>query len=596
LALADPGKEKGKRGILALAQVERGENMPAWARGSTMRRLNSRLPQKFGTYVLLRPLGEGGMGTVSLAMSGHRDLETLCVVKRLLPALASQPDQVRHFRHEADLARQLVHSNLAHTHNIGEVDGEVFLVQEFVEGHDVSALLERMAAQGRVLPVPVAVYIVGEIARGLSYAHDFEGLNLVHRDINPPNVRLTYAGEVKLLDFGIASSDLRAEGPGQDRAAGKLWHLAPEQLRPGDKLDRRTDIYALGVLLWQLLTQRPVGTVRDQGRETRPAETEGEILTWVSRGEHQPPSIFNSEVPPELDAVVKQATSVRPEGRFANADELRRALAVFIPPEVHPELWLSLAMKEIFAPEQERADRRQLVESARHLLDDDGLPERRRARSASQPKANPVLLSDSIRQKLRFVAPIAVGGLVGLCVLLWLRLTVERDKTATAAAPPSLRVSPSLPAPPPMPAPTMRVPERPSTPAVGSPPGTVSHTMVDGKGGRPSVPPKRAEAGAELPAAAAPPARTDHLELARDAFNARDWPRAIEEGKRAVAAGGGAEAHSLVGNTYFKMGRFAEAEQEYTKAISLEPENALLRDRLNIAHARVQESTLPGKP
>ena len=104
------------------------------------------------------------MGAVYLAMSGHRELETLCVVKRLLPALLSQPDHVRNFRHEADLARQLVHSNLAHTHNIGEVGGEVFLVQEFVEGHDVSALLERMAAQGRVLPVPVAVYIVSEIA------------------------------------------------------------------------------------------------------------------------------------------------------------------------------------------------------------------------------------------------------------------------------------------------------------------------------------------------------------------------------------------------------------------------------------------------
>src|ERR1700690_1560785 len=110
--------------------------MLAKATRPRMRRLDSRLPQKFGAYVLLRPLGEGGMGAVYLAMSGHRELETLCVVKRLLPALLSQPDHVRNFRHEADLARQLVHSNLAHTHNIGEVGGEVFLVQAFVEGHD----------------------------------------------------------------------------------------------------------------------------------------------------------------------------------------------------------------------------------------------------------------------------------------------------------------------------------------------------------------------------------------------------------------------------------------------------------------------------
>ncbi len=561
-----------------------------------MRGLKSRLPQKFGAYVLLKPLGEGGMGAVYLAMSGHRELETLCVVKRLLPALALQPDHVRHFRHEADLARQLVHSNLAHTHNIGEVEGEVFLVQEFVEGHDVSALLEKMSAQGRVLPVPVAVHIVAEIARGLSYAHDFEGLNLVHRDINPPNVRLTYAGEVKLLDFGIASSDLHGESPGQHRAAGKLWHLAPEQLRPGDKLDRRTDIYALGVLLWQLLTQRPVGTIRDKGRETRLAETEGEILMWISRGEHQMPSMLNSEVPPELDAVVKQATSVLPENRFANADELRRALAVFIPPEVHPELWLSLAMKEIFAPEQERSERRQLVESARHLLDSEALPERRRSRSSSLPKAAALPPANAIRQKLRFIAPIAVGGLVGLCVLLWLRLSVERNKTVVAL--PSLSVSQSSPPNIPTPVPALpRVPEKPSTPAAGLPPASVLHTSldakVDAKEMRPIVQAKRVEASAEVPGL---PAKPDHLGLARDAFNARDWPRALEEGRRAVTAGGGAEAHAIVGNTYFKMGRFAQAEQEYTKAIALEPGNALLRDRLSIAHARVQESPIPRKP
>jgi serine/threonine protein kinase len=534
------------------------------------------------------------MGAVYLAMSGHRELETLCVVKRLLPALLSQPDHVRNFRHEADLARQLVHSNLAHTHNIGEVGGEVFLVQEFVEGHDVSALLDRMAAQGRVLPVPVAVYIAIEIARGLAYAHDFENLNLVHRDINPPNVRLTYAGEVKLLDFGIASSDLHGGGPGAQRAAGKLWHLAPEQLRQGERLDRRTDIYALGVLLWELLTQRPVGTVRDKGRETRLPETEGEILMWISRGEHLPPSTFNSEVPPELDAVVKQATSVLPENRFANADELRRALAAFIPPEVHPELWLSLAMKEIFAPEQERAERRQLVESARHLLDDAGLPERRRAGSGTLPEAVVASPANAIRQKLRWLAPMAVGALVGLCVLLWMLLTVERNKQAVVAVPTSDSVSRSLPTPPALSASTAQVPvpalprspEKFSAPVPASPATSAPRSSAEAKDAHAA---KHPEGTVEVPVA-----KPDHLSLAREAFNARDWARALEEGKRAVIASGGAEAHAVVGNTYFKMGRFAEAEQEYAKAVALDPANTLLRNRLGIAHARVQES--PQKP
>jgi serine/threonine protein kinase len=541
------------------------------------------------------------MGAVYLAMSGHRELETLCVVKRLLPALLSQPDHVRNFRHEADLARQLVHSNLAHTHNIGEVEGEVFLVQEFVEGHDVSALLARMGVQGRVLPVPVAVYIVAEIARGLAYAHDFEGLNLVHRDINPPNVRLTYAGEVKLLDFGIASSDLHGGGPGQQRAAGKLWHLAPEQLRPGDKLDRRTDIYALGVLLWELLTQRSVGTVKDHGRETRLPETEGEILMWISRGEHQPPSIFNAEVPPELDAVVKQATSVRPEDRFANADELRRALAVFIPPEVHPELWLSLAMKEIFAPEQERVERRQLVESARHLLEDKGLPERRATRSASLPKAASSR-SDLQQQWHRlWLAPILAGALLGLCVPIWLHLTRTQDKTkdkpkdnpGSVAIPARQMVSPSVPA---APAPSRQVsapvaPPRPSNTAAASNAAPAPANVPRAEAGPPPASAKRPDSAVEVPVP-----KPDHLSLARDAFNARDWVHALDEGKRAVAAGGGAEAHAIVGNTYYKMGRFAEAEQAYTKAVAIEPSNKLLRDRQSIAHARAVEIKMGKEP
>ena len=519
------------------------------------------------------------MGAVHLAMSGHRELETLCVVKRMLPKLLSQPDHVNNFRHEADLARQLVHSNLAHTHNIGEVDGEVFLVQEFVEGHDVSALLEKMSAQGRVLPVPVAVYIVAEIARGLSYAHDFEGLNLVHRDINPPNVRLTYAGEVKLLDFGIASSDLHGGGPGQQRAAGKLWHLAPEQLHSGDKLDRRTDIYALGVLLWELLTQRPVGTIKDAGRERRLPETEGEILMWITRGEHQPPSVFNPEVPPELDAVVKQATSVRPDARFENADELRRALAVFIPPEVHPELWLSLAMKEIFSPEQERADRRQLVESARHLLDDDGLPERRATRSGGLPKGAAGVRPDSpraasrtdlvVRRRRPWLVPVVAGALLGLCVPIWLWLTAGRSN-------PSLQPSTAA----------VVVPSRESAPRSAP----LASPSVAPAPAPPPVALRASEKNTTSVATPGPLAKTDRLSLAREAFNARDWSRALDEGKRAVAAGGGAEAHAIVGNTYFKMGRFEEAEQAYTKAVAIAPANQLLRERLGIARVRAKEA------
>jgi serine/threonine protein kinase len=557
-----------------------------------MRALLSKFPQKFGSYVLLAPLGEGGMGAVYLAMSGHREMETLCVVKRMLPSLLSQPEHVRRFRHEADLARQLVHSNLAHTHNIGEVDGEVFLVQEFVEGNDVSALLDRMAAQGRILPVPVAIYIVSEIARGLAYAHDFENLNLVHRDINPPNVRLTYAGEVKLLDFGIASSDLHGEPSAEHRAAGKLWHLAPEQLRPGNKLDRRTDIYALGVLLWELLTQRPIGTTVNTTSPTSAPETEGEILVWISRGEHAVPSSFNPEVPIELDAVVRRATSASPDERFATADDFRRALAGFVPPEVHPEIWLSMALKEIFSPDKERAERRRLIEVGRHLLDVG--PERRSTGVANLARSPSASVQVSRRHGWRWMMPVGVGALAGMAMLFWLRMAADRADDGGGSL--ATVATPSQPAPT-MATGTATVKPIARGPALGTdlpataPPPQSPPTTVQATPAAKSVPSKtRSPAPANRAAEPAATKKTDHLGLARAAFNAREWARALDEGKRAVAAGGGAEARAVVGNTLFKMGRFSEAETEYQKALALEPGNALLRDRLSIAHVRAQNA------
>lgn len=523
------------------------------------------------------------MGTVYLAMSGHREMETLCVVKRLLPALLSQPDHVLRFRHEADLARRLVHSNLAHTHNIGEVAGEVFLVQEFVEGHDVSALLEELHERRRALPVPVAVHIVGEIARGLAYAHDFEDLQLVHRDINPPNIRLTYSGEVKLLDFGIASSNLHGEATGEHRGAGKLWHLAPEQVRPGGKIDRRTDIYALGVVLWELLTQKPIGTALDAGREARMPETEGEVLLWITRGEHEAPSRFNPDVPPELDALVVKATNVNPDYRHANAEDFRRELATFVPAGFHPEPLLSSLMKELFSPEAERAERRSIVEGARHMLQASDAHRHAHRRASDASPVAPAKTSRWARFRWSRLVPLVIGALVGMGALLWL-LPAARQ---VEPRPPTNWLRPAVV----LPAPASAAKSPSVAPGPSFAPAVISPHV------EPSVQPGAAGPG-QQPAAALTqpetvvepaPVKIDHLRLAREAFNARDLPAALREGRAAVSAGGGAEAHSLLGNTYFKMGRFSEAEHAYRRAVALDPSNSLLHDRLRIAQVRAQE-------
>lgn len=546
------------------------------------------------------------MSTVCLAMSGHRELETVCVVKRLLPALATEPEHLRRFRHEADLARRLSHSNLVNTHNIGEVDGEVFLVQEFVEGQDVSELLDELGKRRRALPIPIAVYIASEIARGLAYAHAFEDLQLVHRDINQPNVRLTYAGEVKLLDFGIASSNLHGERAGDGGVRGKLWHLAPEQIRPGATIDRRTDIYAVGVLLWELLTGRPVGTTRAGTQEGRTPETEGEVMVWITRGQHQAPSAFNLDVPFALDALVAKAMHVDPELRFATADELRRALSPFLASDLHPEEQLSALMKEFFSPDRERNERQRLIESGRALLVSEGGPSR------DLPPATSFVVSTTARRAVSFVkrhaawiAPVALGALVGTASLVYLRhsrtsdvddgrraagrataehaagVPVPREllpegarQKASAAAQPST----SLPAATPLPKSEEHL--RPLATAIASSHATIP-TVVAPQAPSPQAP---------LPKVEAPAAKVDHLELARQAFNDRDWARALSEAKAATTSGGGADAHALVGNIYFKMGQYGDAEKAYERAVELDSKNPLLQERLRIAHARAEQS------
>jgi hypothetical protein len=307
-------------------------------------------------------------------------------------------------------------------------------------------------------------------------------------------------------------------------------------------------------------------------------------------------------VPPELDAIVDKATSVLPEDRFATADDLRRALTRFIPAEVQPEVWLSFAMKELFSPDEERLERQRMVEAARYLLDD-AMPATTSAKSGGSPKAEarkpagPAArgggrperrrgdFHHGLRGKRLWIAPIVIGALVGLGALLWLGLAKDGIRSAPVVAsvsPSPVRLQPAADLAP-SPAQPHAPPKPPTLAAVApSPP----RPTIEGKEPRPAISKHGGEASGATPASAAKP---NHLALARNAFNARDWLRALEEGRRALAAGGGAEARAIVGNTYFKMGLFAEAEQEYEKAVVLNPGSTLLRERLRIARVRAQE-------
>ncbi|HEX4450575.1 MAG TPA: serine/threonine-protein kinase, partial [Kofleriaceae bacterium] len=217
------------------------------------------LPQVFGRYLLVQRLSRGGMGEIFLAKHGLAGFEKLAVIKKVLPHLAADAQFISRFVDEAQVAIKLQHVNIAQVFEVGRVGDEYFLALEYVEGRDLRRTLGLLGQRKQRLPVDLALFIGRELANGLAYAHrrtsaDGASLNLVHCDISPPNVLVSFEGETKVIDFGIAKSAIRGTATDPKMGFGKFGYMAPEQLIRGGVVDARTDIYAAGVVLYELLT------------------------------------------------------------------------------------------------------------------------------------------------------------------------------------------------------------------------------------------------------------------------------------------------------------------------------------------------------
>jgi serine/threonine protein kinase len=319
-------------------------------------------PRKFGKYHLLAPLAQGGMGALYLSVTGEKGLEKLCVIKTVLPHLADS-EYVARFRDEAKVVVKLSHGNLVPVFDAGQEKGEIFLAMDFIEGKDLRAVWNRCAKKGVAFPVDVAVYIVKELCRGLAYAHGFGDLKLVHRDVSPPNVLISFAGEIKLTDFGLASSTLKLEKTAPGVIYGKVSYMSPEQAR-GEPLDGRTDLYAAGIILWELLTGRqlfPPGDAQPQ-----------DLLARAKDPRPDPPSRRAPRVPGKLDDIVLKALAASREERYRNGEEMRAALAGWLAQEAPAtdSARLEKFVTGLFAEDmqRERAEREALVEKTRDRI------------------------------------------------------------------------------------------------------------------------------------------------------------------------------------------------------------------------------------
>jgi len=273
--------------------------------------------EEFGPYVVYEQLGIGGMAQVHRAVSAS--FPQPVALKRMLSHIASSEDMVKSFVREARLASYLRHDNVAQTYDLGRVGDVYFIVMELITGRNLRAVLRHCGATTGPMPVPVALNILNQICDALDYAHNLrdehgQPLNIIHRDVSPSNVIVSDSGLVKLIDFGIA----KASGAGMQTMSGtlkgKFAYMAPEYI--AGRLDARADLFAVGVIAHELLTNRPLFTGRD----------DIDTLTRVRDMRIEPPSRKNPNVPPEIDDVVMTALARDPDRRWQHATALRSAL------------------------------------------------------------------------------------------------------------------------------------------------------------------------------------------------------------------------------------------------------------------------------
>jgi serine/threonine-protein kinase len=280
-------------------------------------------PERFGSYLVYEQLGKGGMATVHRAERLNKDgSRTQVALKRLLPAVAMNRHLVESFAAEARLLRYLDHSNIAQTFEHGKVvGGSYFIAMEYVPGPTLKQLIQDLPARVGMIPNEISLGIISQVCDALDHAHTRTDehdrpLSIIHRDVCPSNIIISDTGFVKLIDFGLAKAKrMRMPDTGQGVIKGKYNYIAPEYLEEGD-IDARADVWAMGVVLYELLTNRRLFDA------PYPMET----LTRLKSMPIPRPSLANPRVPPEIDTIVMTALQRDPRRRYQSAATMREAL------------------------------------------------------------------------------------------------------------------------------------------------------------------------------------------------------------------------------------------------------------------------------
>jgi serine/threonine-protein kinase len=276
-------------------------------------------------YKIVEKIDAGGMAEIYKAKAITVDgFEKSVAIKRILPNLCTQPKFVNMFLDEARLSMHLNHANIVQVFDVGRAQGTYFIVMELVEGYNLRRVFQRIAEVGSRFPVPVALFVVTEMLKGLAHAHDRRDsggnlLGIVHRDVSPPNVLISYAGEVKVTDFGLAKAVTQAELTDPGIVKGKFSYLSPEAL-DGRSVDHRADLFSAGVVLWELLANRRLFL----------GKSEMETVELVQKSEIPSLSLLNPDVPEELDRMIQKSLHRDPRKRYHSSREMVDTLTGYL--------------------------------------------------------------------------------------------------------------------------------------------------------------------------------------------------------------------------------------------------------------------------
>ncbi|MGC8928162.1 MAG: serine/threonine protein kinase [Myxococcota bacterium] len=309
------------------------------------------LGQRFGKYILIRKLATGGMADIYLArQEGVEGFQKDIVIKKIRAEIGQKPEFVQMFLNEAKLAAMLTHPNICQIFDLGKIGDSYFIAMEYIAGRDMNRIINASAKRGIPFPMEYALKIASNVCEGLYYAHskvDYNGnpLNIVHRDITPENIMVSWDGAVKILDFGIAKATNLVSTDREGEVKGKLSYISPEQLQ-GKEADQRSDIFSLGVVLYEWIT----------GYKLFRGETDEAVIKSITEGKIYPPSFFKPDLPKQVEKILMSALEKDPEKRYKNAWDMQFEIDSFLsqheftPSNVH----LSNFIKQLFKDEIEK--------------------------------------------------------------------------------------------------------------------------------------------------------------------------------------------------------------------------------------------------